>query len=223
MVSWLFDNATLTPHGFCLLWNPGLVWAYAFSDGVIALAYFTIPLALGIFAHRCRDLVFRPVFWLFATFILLCGTTHLFDVVTLWVPAYGVQALVKAATAIVSIGTAIALWPLLPQALALPSASQLQAANIALQESEARHRASFELSPVPMHTCEGNGIVTGASRSWLSLLGDTREEVVGRPLKAFWAPGFDLWDESAWTQLRTKGEITDLERRFQGRGGAAGD
>ncbi|PPQ27977.1 PAS domain S-box protein [Rhodopila globiformis] len=223
MLSWLFDTASLTPHGFCLLWEPGLIWAYAFSDGVTALAYFTIPVALGIFAHRRRDLVFRPVFWLFATFILLCGTTHLFDVLTLWIPAYGVQAVVKAATALVSIVTAVVLWPLLPQALALPSAAQLQAANIALQESEARHRASFELSPVPMHTCDGDGILTGASRSWLSLLGYRQEEVVGRPLSAFWAPGFDLWGESAWTQLMTRGEITDLDRRFKRRDGTVID
>jgi hypothetical protein len=71
-------------------------------------------LALAIFAQRRRDLVFKPIFWLFATFILLCGATHLLDVVTLWVPAYGAQVVVKAATALVSIGTAIALWQLLP-------------------------------------------------------------------------------------------------------------
>jgi PAS domain S-box-containing protein len=219
MLSWLFDAPRLTAHGFCLLWDPSLIWAYAFSDSTIALAYFTIPLALATFAQQRRDLVFRPVFWLFATFILLCGTTHLLDVVTLWVPAYGVQVLVKAATAIVSIGTAIALWQLLPQALALPSSAQLQAANIALRESEARHRASFELSPVPLHTCDGNGILTGVSRSWQTLLGYTQEEAVGRHLSAFWAPGFDLWDGSGWTQLMTKGEITDLERRFKRRDG----
>ena len=108
----------------------------------IGVAYLTIPLALAIFARRRRDLVFKPVFWLFAIFILLCGTTHLLDVLTLWVPAYGVQALVKVATASVSMVTAIALWWLLPQALALPSSAQLQAANAALRESEERlHQA----------------------------------------------------------------------------------
>jgi PAS domain S-box-containing protein len=223
MLSWLFDAAPLTPHGFCLLWNPELVWAYAVSDGGIALAYFTIPLALAIFAQRRRDLVFKPVFWLFATFILLCGATHLLDVLTLWVPAYGVQVLVKAATAVVSIGTAVILWQLLPQALALPSSAQFQAANIALQESEARHRASFEQSPVPMHMFDGNGIMTGVSRSWLSLLGYTQEEVIGRPLSAFWPPGFDLWDEAARTRLMTEGEITGVERPFKRRDGTVID
>src|SRR5664279_2289080 len=104
--SWLFDPAGLTPHGFCLLWEPGLIWTYAVSDTGIALAYLTIPLALAVFARRRGDLVFKPMVWLFASFILLCGATHLLDVVTLWVPAYGVEALVKAATAAVSIVTA---------------------------------------------------------------------------------------------------------------------
>lgn len=142
LVSWLFDSAGLTPHGFCLLWEPGLLWAYAVADAGIAIAYFTIPLALAIFAHRRHDFAFRPIFWLFAAFILLCGTTHLLDVLTLWVPAYGIEALVKVATAVVSMVTAIALWRLLPQALALPSTAQLQAANAALRESEERlHQA----------------------------------------------------------------------------------
>ena len=169
--SWLFGPIGLTPHGFCLLWEPGLIWIYAVSDIVIGLAYFSIPLALAIIAHRRRDLIFRPLFFLFAAFIFLCGTTHLLDVLTLWVPAYGVEGLVKAVTATVSIGTAIALWRLLPQALALPSPAQLEAANAALRESEARHRASFELSPVPVYTLDGNDIITGVSHSWLVLLG----------------------------------------------------
>jgi len=50
-LSWLLDAATLTPHGFCLLWDPRLIWAFALSDAGIALAYFTIPLALAIFAQ----------------------------------------------------------------------------------------------------------------------------------------------------------------------------
>ena len=107
-MTWLADPSGLTPHGFCLLWDPQLIWTYAVSDIGIGLAYFSIPLALGIIAHRRRDLVFRPLFWLFATFILLCGTTHFLDVVTLWIPAYGIEALVKTATAAVSIVTAVA-------------------------------------------------------------------------------------------------------------------
>lgn len=132
---WLFDSSGLTAHGFCLLWEPGLIWTYAISDTAIGLAYFSIPLALAVIAKRRRDLVFRPLLWLFAAFILLCGTTHWLDLLTLWVPAYNLEGLVKAATAIISVITAIALWRLLPQALVFPSPTQFRAANAALAAS----------------------------------------------------------------------------------------
>ena len=126
---WLWNPSFLTPHGFCLLWQPGLIWTYAISDFLIGVSYFTIPLALVIVARRRRDLVFRPLFWLFAAFILLCGATHFLDVLTLWIAAYGLEAVVKVATALVSCVTAVILWCLLPEALALPSPQQLRLAN----------------------------------------------------------------------------------------------
>ena len=86
---WLFDPSGLTPHGFCLLWEPGLLWLHALADICVGLAYFSIPAALFVFLRRRPDLVFRPVFWLFAAFILLCGGGHFIEVLTLWVPAYG--------------------------------------------------------------------------------------------------------------------------------------
>ena len=140
--NWLFDSAGLTPHGFCLLWQPGLIWTYALADAGIGLAYFSIPIALAVIARKRSDLVFRPLLWLFASFILLCGTTHWIDVLTLWQPAYGLGAALKAATAVVSIATAIALWRLLPAAIAFPSPSQLREANAALELTEERlHQA----------------------------------------------------------------------------------
>jgi signal transduction histidine kinase len=139
---WLVNPSGLTPHGFCLLWEPGLIWTYALSDIGIGVAYSTIPLALAVFVRRRRDLVFRPLFWLFAAFIMLCGLSHWLDVLTLWVPAYGLEAIVKALTASVSLVTAVGLWWLMPRALALPSPAQLREANEALRESQSRlHQA----------------------------------------------------------------------------------
>ncbi|MBY6242962.1 ATP-binding protein [Methylosinus sp. Sm6] len=135
---WLFGASDLAPHGYCLLWEPGLVWLYAISDTAIGLAYFSIPLALVVIGRRRGDLVFRPMLWLFAAFILACGATHLLDVVTLWTPLYGLQGGVKALTAIASAATAVALWWTLPSFLSLPSARQLSEANAALLDSEER-------------------------------------------------------------------------------------
>ncbi len=62
------------------------------------------------------------------------------DVVVLWYPLYGLSALTKALTAIVSVASAVMLWPLIPQALRLPSAEQLRHANEELQAEIAERR-----------------------------------------------------------------------------------
>lgn len=121
------------PHGMCYLWEPSILWTHVIADGLIALAYFSIPAALAIFSLRRPDLVYRPVLWLFVAFIVLCGATHLFSIWTVWNPDYQIQAVIKGATAIVSLATAVVLWPLLPRALALPSTQQLSRSNEALQ------------------------------------------------------------------------------------------
>ena len=122
----LLDTAALSPPGMCLLWRPELIWTHAVADALIGLAYFSIPLALGVFLYHRRDVRFGWAVWMFVGFIMLCGVTHFMMVLTLWKPFYGVEALIKAATAAASIVTAIALWPLLPRAIAIPSTDQLQ-------------------------------------------------------------------------------------------------
>ena len=219
IADWLFDPAGLTPHGFCLLWEPWLVWTHALADIGVGISYFTIPLALALFAKRRRDLAFRPVFWLFAAFILLCGTGHWIELMTLWAPVYGVQAIVKAATAAVSIVTAAALWPLMPKALALPSPAQMRIANEALREREARHRANFMRAPMAMHTLDAQGRITKVSDRWLELLGYTREEAIGRHFSDFHESASPGPGRVFWSELLARGEVRDVERRFGRRDG----
>lgn len=128
----LLESGSLSPHGICLLWRPELIWTHAVSDALIGVAYLSIPLALGYFVSKREDVAFGWVFWCFVTFILACGATHFLSIWTLWSPDYGLEALVKAFTAAASVATAVALWPLLPKALALPSPGQLRVANEAL-------------------------------------------------------------------------------------------
>ena len=126
---WLTAPPGLTPHGFCLTWAPGLLGLHAGSDAVTALAYFSIPLALARFVSLRRDLEYRWIAYLFGTFILACGLTHVMSIYTLWVPAYGVEGLIKLMTAALSIATAAILWPLMPQLVALPSPTELRGLN----------------------------------------------------------------------------------------------
>jgi len=127
------SSGSFIPHGHCYLWKPGLVWLHLLSDALIALAYYSIPITLFYFVRKRQDLPFDWIFLLFAAFIVACGTTHLMQIWTLWHPTYWLSGAMKAATAIVSLFTAIELVPLVPQALALPSPAQLEQANQDLQ------------------------------------------------------------------------------------------
>ncbi len=107
------------PHGYCFEWRPGVLWLHVSSDLAIAFTYFSLTFTLFYFTQRRHDLPFRPVFWLFASFIGLCGTTHLLSIWVLWHPNYYVEGYVKAITAVVSIATLIATLIILPEALKL--------------------------------------------------------------------------------------------------------
>ena len=138
----IFNSEALLPHGICLMWQPALLLMHAISDSIIALSYFSIPAALAYFVLKRRDTVFPSLFALFALFIMGCGATHALGVWTLWHPDYGVDGVVKAFTALVSIGTATMLWRIMPQALMLPSPRQLALANSELARAVDRHQAA---------------------------------------------------------------------------------
>ncbi|MEA5571767.1 ATP-binding protein [Calothrix sp. UHCC 0171] len=128
-----FRTEPFIPHGHCYLWQTNLVWLHILSDSLIALAYYSIPISIFYFVRKRQDLPFNWIFLLFAGFIIACGTTHIMEVWTLWHPIYWVSGTLKAMTAIISVFTAIELFPLIPQALALPSPAQLEQANLQLQ------------------------------------------------------------------------------------------
>jgi len=109
-----------------------LIWTHVAADAVIGVAYYSIPVVLAYLAYKRPDFGFGWVMWSFVAFILACGTTHFMSIWTLWVPDYGLEALVKVVTAVASVATAILLWPLLPRVLQLASPEQLRRANEAL-------------------------------------------------------------------------------------------
>ena len=122
------------PHGHCYFWNRGLVDLHVTADAIIALAYYSIPITLVYFVRRRHDLQFDWIFLCFAIFIMACGTTHVLEIWNVWHGAYWTAGIMKAVTAAASIVTAILLVRLVPGALAIPSAQQLQRANEDLQQ-----------------------------------------------------------------------------------------
>ena len=129
----LFPDLPMTPHGFCLAWDPWLMALHVSSDTVIGLSYYAISIALFVLLLRRREVPFAWMVGSFAIFILACGTTHFYNVITLWYADYVSEGFIKAFTAIVSAATAIWLWPMIPKLVTLPSPGALAAVNRALR------------------------------------------------------------------------------------------
>lgn len=103
------------PHGHCWAWTPGIFWLMVIGNALVALAYYSIPLVLFRLLRGRRDLPYPHLFVLFGLFILFCGTGHIIDIVTIWQPLYWLDAFWDFGTGVISIATAIVLWPLLPK------------------------------------------------------------------------------------------------------------
>jgi hypothetical protein len=145
MPSFLFDNlAELMPHGMCFSWDPTLLGLHVISDSLIALSYFSIPLALLYFSNKGGKFPFKYLLGLFSAFIFACGMTHVFSIWTVWTPDYYLEGIVKLFTAGISLVTAVVLWPVVYQVLSLPNLFALQDANRRLEQEINRRRAIEE-------------------------------------------------------------------------------
>jgi PAS domain S-box-containing protein len=128
------------PHGYCYLWDPWIVWLHVISDALITLSYYCIPVVLIYFIRKNRDIPFNRVFWMFGTFILACGTTHLMEIWNIWHASYLVAGVIKAITAAVSVITAAMLIPLVPKVISLPGRMHLQEVNRKLAQEIAERK-----------------------------------------------------------------------------------
>ena len=133
LITEAFNLTGLAPHGFCIKWNPVLLWTLVGSDALIAISYFSIPFAIWFFAHKRPDVRNHGLLVLFGLFIIACGITHLLDVVTIWYPNYWIAAFAKVATAAFSLVTAVIIWRVMPVALKAPSVQQLEQAKAELE------------------------------------------------------------------------------------------
>ncbi|NTS42072.1 PAS domain-containing protein [Flavisolibacter sp. BT320] len=122
----LLDTADWPPRWRCGNWTDFHGWLYIISDLLIWSAYFAIPLTIIKYISRRQDARFIRAYFLFAAFILACGSTHLLDAVTFWFPAYRLNALVRFITGVVSWITVFYLIRILPVANSLRSHAELE-------------------------------------------------------------------------------------------------
>ena len=187
----MLASGNFMPHGYCYLWDRGLVWLHFTSDVLIALSYFSIPITLLYFVRKRRDLPFHWMFVCFGVFIVACGTTHVMEIWTLWHADYWVAGAVKAVTAMASVPTAILLVQLVPKAIALPSPdelarsnSELTKANEALRQSEERYRLLFDSNPHPLWVYDSKTLAfLDVNQSAVRSYGYSRDEFLSMSIK----------------------------------------
>jgi PAS domain S-box-containing protein len=225
----LFSSETFIPHGHCYLWKAGLVWLHIIADASIAIAYYSIPIALIYFVRKRKDLPFNWIFFLFGAFIIACGTSHLMEIWTLWHPTYWLSGFLKAITAVVSLYTALALIPLVPKALALPSPRQLEKANKeleheiierklvedALRESEQRFHNAFDYAAVGMAIVALDGRWVQVNHSLCEIVGYCEQELLATSFQAITHPD-DLECDLYYVNQLLSGKIRyyQMEKRY---------
>jgi PAS domain S-box-containing protein len=99
----------------------------------------------------------------------------------------------------------------------------LAEANQRLRASEENLRALFAKAPVPMHSLDALRSIVDVNERWLELFGYTREEVIGRRITEFHAPGEEALHDERWAAAMRSGTLRDVERRFVKKSGEVFD
>ncbi|MDP9088232.1 MAG: PAS domain S-box protein [Pseudomonadota bacterium] len=246
--TWLFSSSDFMPHGMCYLWQPSTLWLNVVSDGLIAASYYAIPLALLYLVRgRRAELPYRGILLMFAAFILLCGTTHLMEMWTVWHPDYRLAGSLKALTGIVSVATTLALFRIIPEAMLLRSPAQLQReveartaelgqVNKELREQiTARDRAETQLrdqarltqelgrtwavSPDLLGVLNRDGFFESSNPAWAVTLGWSEEDIQTTKFFDFIHPEDLPRTYAAWEDVKQGTSVLRFENRFRCKSG----
>ena len=221
-VTKLFDSSGFMARRICGKWSTELIAIHNISDALIWLSYIAIPVVLVYFVRRRSDMPFPWIFWLFGAFIVLCGTTHLMEVVMFYWPVYRLAGLIKFATAMVSVSTVIALVPITPVALSMRSPKELEReiadrnrAEAALRESEERFRGTFENAAVGVAHGDADGRLLRVNEKLCDIIGYSREELLARSFQDVTHPDdLALNVELYMTLMRGESLSFSLEKRY---------
>ena len=129
-------SSAYMPHLYCYLGSTPLAWTHAIADSAIGLSYLVISGTLAFLLYRGqRGLPFHAIFFAFALFIIACGSSHILEAFTVWVPVYVLSAAAKVVTAIASITTAMMLPFVVPDVLLLVQTARSSEARRVLLET----------------------------------------------------------------------------------------
>lgn len=116
IMQWL-SSYSFMPHGYCFLWRPEILWLHVISDLAIVVAYFSIPLTLLYIMRKREYIPHKWVLAMFSGFIFMCSLSHIFGILTIWIPLYALEGVIKAVTAAFSMAAAILILPIVPRVI----------------------------------------------------------------------------------------------------------
>lgn len=183
----LFSTANWPPRWRCGKWTEALGWTHITSELLIFAAYMAIPVILIYFIRKRKDFPFHRIFFLFATFIVACGFTHLIEAIIFYYPVYRFLGFVLVITAIASWGTAFALIPILPKVLALPSLASM---NDILKKDLVQVHQRFEVAVETMKA----GIVDWDLEKDQVVVSESLVNLLKMPMKGSEQPASEFFD-----------------------------
>ncbi|MDR3716353.1 MAG: PAS domain S-box protein [Puia sp.] len=232
----LFDSADWPPRWHCGKWTGLAGWLYIISDLLIWAAYFAIPLLLLRFIiQRLRQRRSAKLIFLFAAFILACGSTHFLDAMAFWIPMYRLSALLRAVTAVVSWLTVFSLIRVLPYASSLKdprlleaeiemrkkAETELQQKNEQVEESRQTFKNAFEYSSIGIALVSPEGRWLDVNHAVCNMFGYTKEELSHLSFQDITHPDDLAMDlDQVARLLRGELETYRMEKRYYAKDGA---
>ncbi|MEJ7560032.1 MAG: ATP-binding protein [Pedobacter sp.] len=218
----IFDTDDFPARWHCGNWTDFHGWLYILSDLAIWGAYFAIPILLFRVLRKRKDVPVNRVILLFLAFVFLCGLTHLIDAVLFWWPAYRLSALLRLATAVVSVFAAYALNRIFPMLLGLRSIRELKIEIERRKKTEERLLASeFLLSEAGRIAGVGGwerDLITG-NRIWSKTVYDILEipydQDLNKDFPATFLPQYRKLLDQAIQDALLKGSKWDIEMLAQ--------
>lgn len=209
-LSKFFDTSDFPARWYCGNWSEFLGWLHIISDLATFAAYFAIPAVLIYFARNRKDFPFTKLFWLFAGFILACGTVHLIEAIIFWYPIYRVSGFMKFVTAIVSWATVVALIRYLPRVMHYPSLAEKneqlrmeiarrESIESDLQAATARYAALLDGTRSIFWTTDVDGSFATMQTSWQRYTGQSWDAQKG-------------W---GWTSAVHEDDLPELKRKWK--------
>jgi PAS domain S-box-containing protein len=185
-----------------LAWSPTLLWLNVITDLLMALSFYSIALMLAYFIRQRKEVPYSWPARMAAGIIVAYGTMHLLAAITIWIPLYWLEGLLKGFAAAVSVATAGLMLRIIPQALSLPGSAKLQAeiqqrkaaeealraANSALQNSNAQTQLLLDSTLDAVISMDGNGKILDWNTQAERIFGYPREQAIGGNLTELIVP-----------------------------------